>query len=66
MGRRTSDRPRGIWPDIPSTTLLTKTEVSIREELDEDNVEGGETDIGARRIHLMETRRLIYGRPTGT
>ena len=27
-GRTTSDRPRGIWPDGPSTILLTETEVS--------------------------------------
>ena len=27
-GRTTSDRPRGIWPDRPSTTLLNDTEVS--------------------------------------
>ena len=37
-GRKTSDRLRGIWPDRPSTTLFTETEVSSRGELEMENV----------------------------
>ena len=64
MGRRTSDRPRGIWPDIPSTTLLTKTEVLSGGELYVDNVEEGETYLGTGRLHISNTRRHFHGRPT--
>ena len=66
MGRTTSDRPCEIFPDGPSTTLLTETEVSSRGELDVDNVEGGETYLGAGILHIMYTRRLLCGRPTVT
>ena len=65
-GRTASNSPRRIWPDRLSTTLLTKTEVSSGGELGVENVEGGETYIGAGRLHLRDTRRLLHGRPTGS
>ena len=34
LGRITSNRLCGTWPDVPSTTLLAKTEVSSGGELD--------------------------------
>ena len=42
-GGATSDRPRGLWPDISGTTLRTKTEVPGGGELDVENVERGGT-----------------------
>ena len=64
--RTTSDRPRGIWTDGPSTTIFTETELLIGGELDVENVDGGETYLGVGRLYLRDMRRLIHGRPTGT
>ena len=64
--RTTSNRPCGTWPDGPSTTLLTETELSSGGELDVDNVDEGGTYLGAGRLHPRDMRRLLHGRPTGT
>ena len=66
VGRTIINRPRGTWPDGSITTILTKTKVSRGGELDVENLEGGETYLGAERLHLRDMRRLLHGRPTGT
>ena len=54
--RTTSNRPRGTWPHGPSTTMITKTEVSSGGELDVENVKGGETYLGAGILHIRDTK----------
>ena len=51
-GITTRNLTRSTWPDGPITSLITETEVLSGGELDVENVEVGETYLGAWRLHL--------------